>query len=148
MLLEDRIYQDYVAALKARDKTKTDFLSMVRAELRNAGIDLKKKPLPDTDALVVLKKQKKKLEESKESILTSGRKDLLEKVNVEISIMDGYLPQQLDVDQISKVVYEVITSLQASSIKDMGKVMKEVLGKIGAQADAKIVSDLVKSKLS
>lgn len=148
MLLEEKIYQDYVEALKARDRVKTDFLSLIRAELRNASIDLKKKPLPDDDALGIIKKQKKRLQESKESILAANRNDLLEKVEQEIRIIERYLPQMLSESELQQIVAQVLAETKASSIKDMGKVMKEALAKVGQRADAKLISDIVKSKLS
>lgn len=148
MLLEEKIYQDYVEALKARDKVKTDFLSLIRAELRNASIDLKKKPLPDDDALGILKKQKKRLQESKESILAASRNDLLEKVEQELHIIDRYLPQMMNEIELQQIIGQILTEMKASSVKDMGRVMKEAIAKVGPRADAKHISDIVKSKLS
>lgn len=147
-MLEDKIYQDYVTALKAKEKEKAQFLSFLRADLKNMAKSLKKDKLDDDQALGVLKKQKKRLLESKEFIEKSQREDLLKKVNLEISIVDGYLPQPLAKEEVIKVVDEVIAKIGASSMKDMGAVMKQALEKLGQRAEAKEVSQIVKSKLS
>ena len=125
MQLEDRIFKDYAQALKAKDKHKADFLSFVRAELKNRSIELKKEKLDDNEALAVLQKQKKRLQDSKEAITKSDRTDLLEAIEKELTIVDGYLPNPLEESELSKIIEETISEVGASSIKDMGKVIKE-----------------------
>ena len=147
-MLEEKIYQDYVEALKAKNKSKTDFLSLIRAELKNQAIDLKKEKLEDPEVLAVLKKQQKRLQDTKESISSSQRQDLLEDVERELAILNEYLPPALSEEELSKIIDEVIAETGASTMKDMGRVMKEVLARVGAQADSKKVSQLVKNKLS
>ena len=148
MLLEEKIYKDYVEALKSRDKEKIDFLSFIRAELKNAAIGLRKDKLDDDEALAVIKKQKKRLEEAKESTIPSGRADLIKSIERELAILDSYLPPPLEESQLIVIIDEVISAIGATSMKDMGRVMKEVLGKVGVRAEAKKVSELVKNKLS
>ena len=148
MLLEDKIFKDYAQALKAQDKHKCGFLSFVRADLKNRAIELKKEKLDDDEALAVLQKQKKRLQDSKEAIVKSGRQELLEPIERELTLINEYLPQPLEESELVKVIEEVISQVGASSIKDMGKVMKEVIAKVGARAEPKQVSALVKSKLS
>ena len=147
-MLEDKIYQEYKQALKERAKERLDFLSFIRAEIKNAAKSLKKEKLDDNEVLVVIKKQKKRLEETKESIASTERKDLIEKVELEISILDSYLPKALEESELIQIIDQVISELAATSMKDMGRVMKEVLSKVGVRADAKKVSELVKGKLS
>jgi uncharacterized protein YqeY len=147
-MLEDKIYQDYVSALKAKDRPKSDFLSFIRAEIKNTAIELKKGKLEDNEVLTVLKKQKKRLEESKESILPSGRADLIEGVEKELSLLGGYLPQELSETELLLIIEGIITATGATSIKDMGKVMKEAITQAGARTDAKKISELVRLKLS
>ena len=147
-MLEEKIYREYLEALKARDKEKLDFLSFIRAELKNAAINVKKDKLDDNNVLVVIKKQKKRLEEAKESTLPSGRTDLLQSIEKELAILDSYLPQPLEESQLVEIINQTISALGAASMKDMGRVMKEVLAQVGVRADTKRVSELVKSKLS
>ena len=148
MLLEEKIYKDYVESMKARNKEKTDFLSFLRAELKNSAIELKKDKLDDNEAFAILRKLKKRLEEAKESVALSGKTEFLEKTEKEITILNDYLPKSLEESELLAIINETISSIGASSIKDMGRVMKEVLAKVGVRADAKVVSDLVKRKLS
>lgn len=147
-MLEDKIYKDYVEALKARNSEKSGFLSFIRAELKNNAIALKKDKLEDGEVLIVLKKQKKQLEETKETIKDTQREDLVKNLQKEITILDEYLPKQLGDNELASVIEQTIKELGAVSIKDMGKVMKEVLVKVGAAADSKKVSEIVKAKLS
>jgi len=147
-MLEDKIYQDYTQALRAKDRQKIDFLSFIRADIKNRAINLKKDKLEDDEALAVLKKAQKKLQDAKESIAKSERTDLLEGLEKELAILTEYMPKPLEEAQILEIVNAVISELSASSMKDMGKVMKEALARIGVRADSKKVSNLVKEKLS
>ena len=147
-MLEDKIYQDYTQALRAKDRQKIDFLSLIRADIKNQAINLKKDKLEDDETLAVLKKAQKKLKDAEESIVKSERTDLLEGLKKELAILTEYLPKPLEEAQILEIVNAVISELSASSMKDMGKVMKEVSARVGVRADSKKVSSLVKEKLS
>jgi hypothetical protein len=148
MQLEDKIYQDYIAALKARDKNKSAFLSFLRADFKNRAIDLKIQKLSDAQAQEALKKQQKRLGDSKENIVKSGRSDLLQSLEQELNILAGYLPEPLSEEELSSIISNAISQTNASSMKDMGKVMKEVTSQVGARADAKTISGLVKKRLA
>lgn len=147
-MLEDKIYQDYVEALKSRNKSKSEFLSFIRSELKNEAINLKVEKLDDAQALIVLKKQQKRLLDTKDAIVSSQRSDLLQNIEQESNILNQYLPKPLKDAELLQIVEEVISKTKASSIKDMGRVMKEVLTQVGVKADSKKVSSLVKEKLS
>lgn len=146
--IEDKIYKDYIEAFKAKDKHKLEFLSFIRSELKNQAINLKKEKLEDQEALAVLKKQQRRLLEAKKDISQSQRADLIENLEKEIALIGRYLPPPLSDQEIGQIIDEVISQTNASSLKDMGKVMKEVLAKVGVRADSKKVSSLVKEKLS
>ena len=147
-MLEDKIYQDYIEALKQKDKFKADFLSFIRAELKNAAIELRKDTLSDDEVLKVLQKQRKRLEDTKESVEKALREDLRESVERELAFLSEYLPQPLSEEETERIIQEVIGDTGASSMKDMGKVMKEVLQKTAGRVDPKKVSQIVKNKLS
>jgi len=147
-MLEDKIYQDYTQALRAKDRQKIDFLSFIRADIKNQAIDLRKGKLEDGEVLAVLKKAQKKLQDTKESIAKSGRTDLLEGMEKELAILTEYLPKPLEEAKLLEIVNAVISELSASSMKDMGKVIKETLARVGVRADSKKISNLVKEKLS
>ena len=78
----------------------------------------------------------------------SGRQDLIDQINEEIEILSEYLPKPLSTEEIEKIVEEIITSTGASSMKDMGIVMKEAKAKIGPAADGKTINEIVKAKLN
>ena len=89
----------------------------------------------------------KQRKESIEQYTKAGRQDLADKEQQELNFMEIYLPSQMSREQVETIVQSVITDLAASSVKDMGKVMKEVLVRTGGTADGKVVSEVVKSKL-
>ena len=147
-MLEDKIYSDYKEALKGRHRQRADFLSFIRAELKNQAINLKTEKLEDKDVIDVLKRQKKRLLDAKEQFAKSDRSDLLEQVNAEIALLEGYLPAALPKEQVERIIDEAIAELDASSMKDMGKVMKLCLERLAGRADSKQVSQITKDKLS
>ncbi|MBM3247991.1 MAG: GatB/YqeY domain-containing protein [Candidatus Omnitrophica bacterium] len=146
-MLEERILEDYKAAMLAKDKIKASTLSFLRADFNNYAIDKRKKQLEDADVVAVIKSQIKKHQDSIEQFKKGSRLELAEKEEKELAILKSYLPAQLSEDEIKKVIAEVVVSVGAAGIKDMGKVMKEVLAKVGDKADNKTVSELVKQKL-
>lgn len=147
-MIEDKLYKDYVEAFKKRDKIKKQFLSFLRSGLKNKAIELKKDKLEDSEVFEVLKKEKKKLLESKESLEKAGNPEQLKEVEEEIAIVDSYLPQPLPDDKIKEIIDNVIGQENANSMKDMGKVMKKVLAEVSSKGDPKKISQLVRQKLS
>ncbi len=147
-MLEKKIYQDYQQALKAKDKPKSLFLSFLRAELKNKAIELKKDSLEDAEALIVLKKEKKRLEDTRESLVNCPRPQLLKDLELELSLLSSYLPAEMADEELLKIIKEVIKQEAASSLKDMGRVMKQVLQAAAGRADPKKASGLVQKELS
>ncbi len=147
-MLEEKIYNDYKEAMKSRDTLKTSVLSFLRASLINTAIEKKKKALDDNDAIAVIKKQVKQRQDSIEQFWKGNRQDLADKEILELAILKAYLPEELSSDEIKKIIEEVLLETGASGIKDMGRVMKEANARIAGRADSKLVSDLVKEKLS
>ncbi len=147
-MLEEKILNDYKEAMKSRDSVKSSVLSFLRAELMNAAVSKKKKLLDDNDVIVVIKKQVKQHKDSVEQFEKGNRIDLAEKEDKELQILKTYLPPELSADEIKKIIEEIVASTGASSIKDMGRVMKEATAEISGRADAKLVSELVRERLS
>lgn len=148
MALEKQILSDYQEALKNRDTQKVAALSFLRSSLLNLAIEKSKKELDDQDVIGVIKKHVKKCQESIEQFKKGNREDLVLKESQELKILQSYLPEQLDENQLNVIVGQVIQEIGATSIKDMGKVMKEVMSKVAGKADGKQISDAVKSRLS
>jgi len=147
-MLEEKIFNDYKEAMKNRDTLKSSVLSFLRAAMMNLAIEKKKKNLDDNDAIAVIKKQIKQRQDSIEQFQKGNRQDLADKEIKELAILKGYLPEELNSDEIKKIIEEAVSSTGASSMKDMGRVMKEVTAKIAGRADSKLVSDLVRERLS
>ncbi|HOX54233.1 MAG: GatB/YqeY domain-containing protein [Candidatus Omnitrophica bacterium] len=147
-MLEDKILEDYKAAMLAKDKIKSSTLSFLRADFNNYAIDKRKKKLDDSDVIAVIKSQIKKHQDSIEQFKKGNRLELADKETKELEILKSYLPAQLSEEEVKKTISEIIASVGASGIKDMGKVMKEAMAKIGDKADNKLVSEIVREKLS
>jgi len=147
-MLEEKILSDYKEAMKARDAVKSSLLSCVRAEIMNTALAKKKNNLDDGEVMSVIKKQIKQHQDSIEQFKKGNRNDLAEKEIKELAILELYLPAQLSEAEVIKAIEEIIVQTGASGIKDMGKVMKEAQAKIGASADGKLISEIVKNKLN
>ncbi len=148
MTLEDKISQDYVQAMKARDSFNSSVLSFLRAQIKNVKVDKRLETVPDEDVISVIKKQVKQRQDSIAQFKTGGRTDLAEKEEMELGILKKYLPPEMSPEQIKNIVEEIITASGATSIKDMGRVMKDVLGRLAGQADNQTVGVIVKERLS
>ena len=147
-MLEEKILNDYKQAMKDRDAVKSSILSFLRAEIMNAGLKKNKKVLDDADVMVVIKKQIKQHEDSIDQFTKGNRQDLADKETKELAILKAYVPPELSIEQVKQAVDEAISACGAGGPKDMGKVMKEVMAKLAGQADGKLISDLVRERLS
>jgi uncharacterized protein YqeY len=147
MSLEEKLVEEMKQAMKANDKLRLSTIRMIRSSLKNKEIELRKK-LENEDILKVIQVMVRKGEESIEQFQAGGRTDLVEKEKKEIEILKSFLPQPLSQEEILKIIDQSIQEAQASSLKDMGKVMKLVMPKIGGKADGKLINQLVKEKLS
>jgi hypothetical protein len=148
MSLEDKISQDYVQAMKGRDTLRSSTLNFLRAQIKNVKIDQRVEKIADADVITVIKKQVKQRQDSITQFRAGNREDLAVKEEQELRILQSYLPAAMPLEALKAVVDEAIKSAGAVSVKDMGKVMKEVLAKVAGQADSQAVSALVKERLS
>jgi len=147
-MLEEKIFNDYKEAMKAKDSLRRSVISFLRAEMINLATSKKKNVLDDPEVISVVKKQIKQRRDSIEQFTKGGRLEMAQKEEREMEILKIYLPPEVSPEEIKKIIEEVVGANGASGIKDMGKVMKEVNAKIGPQADGKLISDLVREKLS
>jgi uncharacterized protein YqeY len=146
-MLEEKIYSDYKEAMKSRDTLKVSVLNFLRAQILNTAIAKKKNKLDDFEIIEVIRKQIKERLEAIEQFKRGNRQDLVDKETKETEILKVYLPKELSIDEIEKIIEEVISAIGATDIKDMGRVMKEVVSKVAGRADGRLVSDLVKAIL-
>jgi len=147
-MLEEKILNDYKDAMKARDSLKSSVLSFLRADMLNQSTAKKKNKLDDLEVVMVIKKQIKQRQDSIEQFTKGSRLEMAEKEKKELEMLKVYLPAELSIEQIKRLIEESIISTDARGVKDMGKLMKELTVKIAGQADGKLVSDLVRQRLS
>lgn len=148
MNLKDKIVADMTAAMKAKDADRTGTLRMVKAALMNRQID-KGSELTDDEVQKALQTLVKQRRDSIESYEKAGRAELAAKEAAEIAVIETYLPQAASADEIAAAVDAAVAETGASSIKDMGNVMKAAMVHLaGKSADGRAVSDAVKAKLS
>jgi uncharacterized protein YqeY len=143
----DRLKADMIQAMKAKDKERLTVLRMLIAKLKDAAID-KRDVLSAEEELRLIATYAKQREEGLAEAEKAGRADLAEKEHFELQLVRSYLPEPLDEAQLGTLVEEVIAETGASSMKDMGAVMKAVLARAAGRADGGKVSAIVKSKLA
>ena len=148
MSLEEKIGQDYVLAMKARDSFTSSVMSFLRAQIKNIKVDRRLESVSDEDVITVIKKQVKQRQDSISQCKAGNRLDLAEKEEKELVLLKNYLPAEVSTEELKKIVEEVVLASNATSIKDMGRVMKDVLGRLAGQADNQTVGALVKERLS
>ncbi len=147
MALMEKIMQDMKEAMKSKEKEKLSTIRMLVSEIKKRQIDSGKE-FDDNDILGVIKSMVKSREDSIKAYREGGREDLAEKEEREVEVLKAYLPKQLSEEEVEKIVEEAIKESGAQTVRDMGKVMKIVMGKYGSQVDGKIVNKIVKEKLS
>ena len=147
MTLAEKIIADLTASMKAQDAPRTSTLRMVKAAMMNKQIE-KGGQLDDEEISRLLRSLVKQRRDSIEQYEKAGRQELVDKESAEIQVIEGYLPQAASREEIEAAVAEAIASSGASSMKDMGKVMKAAqAGLAGKNADGRVVSEIVKSKI-
>jgi uncharacterized protein len=145
----ERVDSDLKEAMRARDATKLGVLRMLKSALKYAAIAKSdaEAELSDTEASQVIRKQVKQRQDSIESFEKGGRAELAEKEKHELAILNGYLPQAMSLEEISKVVRETIAEAGATSRAQMGAVMKALQAKVAGRVDGKALSAEVQRQL-
>lgn len=148
MDIREKIMTDMKAAMREKNQVKLDCIRFLQAAIKNREIEVRPNAISTDDVLAVLKKAVKQRKESIEQFQQASRQDLADKEMVELKILEGYLPTAMSKEQVESLVDQVIAELKASSVKDMGPVMKAVIAKSAGTADNKLVSEIIKSKLA
>ena len=146
-MLVEKLKKDMIEAMKNKDKEKLTVIRMVKAALDKERID-KKAEVNDDLLIDVVNKQVKMRNDSLEEFKKANRADLIKQTEEELEILKDYLPEQVSEEEVITIIEEVINEVNAETIKDMGKVMKEVTPKVKGKADMKHVSEIIKSKLN
>ena len=146
----DTVKKDLVAAMKAGDKFRLNVIKMLKSALMNEEINLggNGSGLTDDQVLAVIKREVKKRNSSIEEYTKYGKDDVVEELKKEVEILSVYLPEEMSDEELSRHVDEIIAEVGAESVKDMGRVMKELTAKYGSAIDMSKASGIVKSKLN
>jgi uncharacterized protein YqeY len=150
MELEKLINTDLKEAMKAKDKRKLEALRAIKSALllEKTGKDASGGEIPESVELKLLKKLVKQRKESAAIYREKNRPELAEEEEYQASIIEKYLPEQLSENEIEMIVEKVITDMGAKTMRDMGKVMGQVTNIIAGRADNKLVSQIVRKKLT
>jgi uncharacterized protein YqeY len=147
MSLKQRLAEDLKTAMRARDEAALSALRLLKAAVTNREIELGAE-LEEPELLRLVEKQLKQRRESSTVYRQGGRPELAEREEREAAVLETYLPEPLPPEALEQLVEATIAELGASSMKEMGPVMKSVVAKAQGRADSKAVSELVRRKLS
>src|SRR6188768_1516684 len=148
MPLNEKIAADLTAAMKAKDAPRLSALRMLKAAVTNKGMVEKGRDLEDAEVRQVVTSLVKQRRDSIEQFEKAGRTDLVDKETAEIAVLEQYLPPAASAADIEAAIVEAIAETGATSVKDMGKVMKAVMPRLaGKNADGRAINEAVRRKL-
>ena len=145
-MLKEKLMEDLKESMKEKQVLRKNVVQMIRAAILQVEKD-KQIELDDNQILEIIAKESKKRKDSLADYEKSGREDLISKIKEEIEIVAEYLPKQLSKEEITEIVKQVINETGATTMKDMGIVMKTAKEKTGASADGKTINEVVKELL-
>ena len=147
MTLNEQIKSDIKDAMRNKQKERRDTLRNIQAVVKQIEVD-ERREVTDTDMEAILMKYAKQREDAMAQFGDAGRDDLVQKEKAELIIIKAYLPEQLEDSELETILKEIITSLGATSMKDMGKVMGQAKQTIGSKADGGRINVCVKRLLA
>jgi uncharacterized protein YqeY len=139
--------QEVREAMLARDGDRRDALRLILSSLKSAEKDLQR-PLSDEEELQVLQRERKKRHEAADAFRSAGREEQAAKEEGELAILEEFMPEPLSEEQLDQIVDDAIAENKATSMRDMGRVMADVMPQIAGRADGSAVSQLVREKLA
>lgn len=145
--MKETLMSDLKEAMKNKDIIAKNTIQSIRAAILQEEKDFQKE-LTDTEIEAVIVKEKKKRTDALEQFKKANREDLIYQTEMEIKILEGYLPEQLSEEETEEEVIKIINTLNAQSMKDMGSVMKRAKELFGSAVDGKLLSTIVKNKLN
>jgi hypothetical protein len=147
MTIKESILADIKTAMKNKESDRLSALRFVHAAIKNKEIEIRPNEITDNDVISVLKKMAKQREDAIEQYQKAGRPELADQESQQLELLKTYLPEAMSPDKVKNIVIEVIESLGATGMQDMGKVMQAVMAKTQGTADNKLVSQFVREKL-
>jgi hypothetical protein len=146
-MLKEKLLEDLKTAMRDKDVTKKNTVQMVRAAILQVEKD-KKIELDDNQVLETIAKEFKKRNDSLADYEKSGREDLIAQIKEEMAVLEQYLPKKLSEEELTEKIKEIISKVGATSMKDMGAVMKEAKAELGVTADGRMINEVVKKLLA
>ena len=147
MSLVNRLEEEVKDAMRARDNDRRDALRLILSSLKSAEKDLLR-PLSEDEELQVLQRERKKRNEAADAFHAAGREEQAEKEEGELEILEEFMPEPLGEEDLERIVDDAIAENKATSMRDMGRVMADVMPQIAGRADGSAVSQLVREKLA
>ena len=142
-----RLEAELTAAMKERDAVRRDALRLILSSLRSAEKELQR-PLTDDEELQVLQRERKRRLEAIEAFRGGGREAQAQAEEAELAVLEGFMPEPLSEDDLERIVDDAIAEVGATSMRDLGRVMADVMPQIAGRADGSAVSQLVREKLA
>jgi uncharacterized protein YqeY len=147
MSVIDRFETELKQAMLARDEGRRDALRLVLASLRSAEKEFQR-PLRDDEELQVLQRERKRRLEAAEAFRNAGRTEQAEQEEAELRVLAEFMPEPIDEEELEEIVDSVIAEVGATSVRDLGRVMADVMPQVSGRADGSTVSQLVREKLA
>jgi uncharacterized protein len=142
-----RIEDELREATKARDAARRDALRLILSSLRSAEKELQR-PLHDEEELQVLQRERKRRVEAADAFRAAGREEQAENEERELAVLQEFMPPQLSEDEIEQIVDDAIAEVGATSLRDLGRVMADVMPQVSGRADGSAVTQVVREKLA
>jgi uncharacterized protein YqeY len=147
MSLIAKIEDDLREAMRSRDDARRDALRLILSSLRSAEKELQR-PLHDDEELQVLQRERKRRVEAAEAFRTGGREEQAAAEELELAVLEEFMPEPLSEEELEEIVDDVIAEVGATSMRDLGRVMADVMPQIAGRADGSVVSQIVREKLA
>jgi uncharacterized protein len=147
MSLIKQLESELEQAMKERDTERRDALRLILSSLRSAEKELQR-PLHDEEELQVLQRERKKRIEAAEAFRTAGREEQADAEEAELEVLEEFMPEPLSEEELEEIVDDAIAETGATSLRDLGRVMADVMPQIAGRADGSAVSQLVREKLA
>ncbi len=147
MSLKEKLMEDLKYSMKNKDTIRKNTVTMVRAAIKQVEVD-QRRDVPDEEILEIISKQVKEKRFAIEEFKKGSRQDLVDLTEKEIEILLEYLPKQLSEEEVEAIVIEIIKEINATSMKDIGLIMKAVMPKVKGKTDGNIVNKVVKKVFS
>lgn len=147
MSLIARMEDELKQARLAREDARRDALSLLLSSLRSAEKDLQR-PLAEDEELQVLQRERKRRVEAADAFRAGEREESAQKEEAELAILEEFMPSQLSEEEVEEIVDDAIAEVGATSLRDLGRVMADVMPQVAGRADGSVVSQLVREKLA